>query len=245
MKIKVRPLFLDNSSGNVAFSWFGVLGNIAFVAWGGYWLVTNHADAGTHAYQLLAAFFVGLFLFDWFSGFVHWSYDTWFDEDIPGFQRSVSIAREHHVLPYHIVGYGLRDQVSYSSWPAFVFVAPIGAALSAWAPLTPAVYIGVGLCTQVCLGMVFGSHCHLLGHEASRSRVIRFLQRTHFLISPAYHRLHHNENHDSRYGVVNGWSNAVFDRIGFWRGLERVIQALTSAQPRRSDHEWMARYSRR
>jgi ubiquitin-conjugating enzyme E2 variant len=70
------------------------------------------------------------------------------------------------------------------------------------------------------------------------------LQRSHFLISPAYHRLHHDRNHDTRYAVVNGWSNAICDRIGFWRGLERLIQALTAAQPRRSDKEWMSRFVR-
>lgn len=245
MKNKVQPLFLNNSFGNIVFSWIGVFGNFAAGLWGLYWLATRYESAGANWYQLVAVFFVGLFLFDWFSGLVHWTYDTWFDEQIPGFQRSVSIAREHHVLPYHIVGYGFRDQVSYSSWPAFVFVAPIGVVLSLLAPFTLATYIGVMLCTHVCLGMLFGSHCHLLGHQPAKSRLIRFLQRIHFLISPAYHRVHHSDNHDTRYGVVNGWSNVICDRIGFWRWLERLIHALTSAQPRRSDREWMTRFARR
>lgn len=245
MKSKPRPLFLDSSVSNVAFSWIGIFGNVAFVLWGLCWLAARYDSTRASGYQLVSAFILGLFLLDWFSGFVHWTYDTWFDEHIPGFQRSVSIAREHHVMPYHIVGYGFRDQVSYSSWPAFVFVAPIGAVLSVWGPQSLAAYIGVLLCTLVCLGMIFGSHCHLLGHEPAKSRLIRFLQRAHLLISPAYHRLHHDSNHDTRYGVVNGWSNLICDRIGFWRWLERGIHALTSAQPRRSDDEWMRRFARR
>jgi len=244
MKSKIKPLFLDNSFGNVVFSWIGVFGNLAFALWGSSWLIMRYDGSALTWYQLVAIVVVGLFLLDWFSGLVHWTYDTWFDERIPGFQRSVSIAREHHVLPYHIVGYGLRDQMSYSSWPAFVFVAPIGAAMSIWAPQTQATYIVVSVCTLVCSGMLFGSHCHLLGHEPAKSRLIRLLQRSHFLISPAYHRLHHDRNHDTRYAVVNGWSNAICDRIGFWRGLERLIQALTAAQPRRSDKEWMSRFVR-
>ena len=245
MKTKIEPLFLDNSPGNVLFSWFGVLGNVAAVLWGFGWLASHYDVARPSWYQLALGVLIGLFVLDWFSGLVHWSYDTWFDERIPGFQRSVSIAREHHVLPYHIVAYGFRDQVSYSAWPAFVFVAPFGVALSLLAEPTLPVYLGVLLITLVCAGMLFGSHCHLLGHQPAKSRVIRFLQRNHLLISPSYHRFHHNANHDTRYGVINGWSNLVCDRIGFWRWLERVVHALTSAQPRRSDHEWMARFARR
>jgi len=245
MKSRVQPLFLDNSLRNIVFSWFGVFGNVVFVLMGLAWLAAHYASVAPSGYRMAGVFFAGLFVLDWFSGLVHWTYDTWFDEEIPGFQRSVSIAREHHVHPYHIVGYGLRDQMSYSSWPAFVFVAPIGVMLAACAPATSGTYLGVMLCTLICFGMLFGSHCHLLGHEPAKSPVIRFFQRTHFLISPSYHRLHHDANHDTRYGVVNGWSNIVCDRIGFWRGLERVIQALTSAQPRRSDHDWMKRFARR
>lgn len=245
MKNRVQPLFLNNSFGNVVFSWIGVFGNILVVLWGLCWLAAGYESIGARWYHLVATFFLGLFLFDWFSGLVHWTYDTWFDEHIPGFQRSVSIAREHHVLPYHIVGYAFRDHVSYSSWPAFAFVGPIGMALSVWAPFTLVTYLGVMLCTLVCLGMLFGSHCHLLGHQPARSRLIRFLQRTHFLITPAYHRVHHGGNHDTRYAVVNGWSNMICDRIGFWRALERLIQTLTSAQPRQDDRDWMTRFGRR
>ena len=245
MQAGIHPLFLATRPWSIAFSWFGVFGNLASVVWGGAWLATHLDALSVSRLVLVPALFVGLFVLDWFSGLVHWTYDTWFDEDIPGFQRSVSIAREHHTHPIHIVGYGFRDQVSYSSWPAFVFVAPIGLVLSLVDAPGSLVYLGVMLCTLVCAGMIFGSHCHLLGHKPAKSRVIRLLQRTHFLVTPAYHRRHHSDNHDIRYGVVNGWSNVVCDRIGFWRWLERVIRALTSAEPRRSDHEWMTRFARR
>src|SRR5262249_49181206 len=110
---------------------------------------------------------------------------------------------------------------------------------------TLAVFVCVFVCTLVCFGMLFGSHCHLLGHQRTDSRVIRFLQRSHLLISPAYHRQHHQGNHDTHYAIVNGWSNAIMDGLGFWRWLESLIQALTAAKPRRSDDQWMTRFARR
>jgi ubiquitin-conjugating enzyme E2 variant len=245
MNHKTQPLFLGNTAGNVIFSWAGVFGNLVVVSWGSWWLAACHAQSGVAWYHLIGTFFLGLFLLDWFSGFVHWSYDTWFDERMPGFQRSVSIAREHHVLPHNIVGYTLRDHVSYSSWPALVFVGPVGLALSLWAPFTLASYLGVLLCTLVGFGMFFGSHCHLLAHQSTATPLIRLLRRTCLLVTPAYHRAHHSGNHDVRYAVVNGWSNFVCDRVGFWRGLELLIQTATAAKPRRSDHEWMERFKRR
>ena len=91
--------------------------------------------------------------------------------------------------------------------------------------------------------MVFGSHAHRLGHVRTKSRVVRLLQRFHFLLSPAYHKVHHSGRHDIRYCVINGWANAVCDRLGFWRALERLVYAVTGAVPRHNDREWFSRYA--
>lgn len=244
MMDKANPLYLDNTPGNILFSWAGVVANMVAALWCCHWLIDHHGQVAPPWYLWVPAGLLGLFLLDWFSALVHWAYDTWFDEGIVGFQRSVCIAREHHVLPYNIVGYGLRDHVSYSSWPALVLVAPLAVSAALWSPVTLASYLLVLVATIVCLGMVFGSHCHIIAHRPTRSRLIRRLQAMHLLITPAYHRVHHSGGHDVRYAIVNGWSNWLTDRIGFWRGLEAVITALTGAQPRRSDHEWMRRYGK-
>ena len=44
--------------------------------------------------------------------------------------------------------------------------------------------------------------------------------------------------------VVNGWANHVCDRLGFWRGLEKLIEMTTGAVPRTHDHVCFALFER-
>jgi len=41
--------------------------------------------------------------------------------------------------------------------------------------------------------------------------------------------------------VVNGWANYVCDGLNVWRGLERVIMAVTGRIPRADEAEWLRR----
>ena len=45
---------------------------------------------------------------------------------------------------------------------------------------------------------------------------------------------HHSGEKNTRYCVVTPFVNPVLDRLGFWRGLERVLVPLFGA-PRRED----------
>jgi hypothetical protein len=71
---------------------------------------------------------------------------------------------------------------------------------------------------------------------------VRVLQKAGFLITPKEHARHHSGGHDDHYCVVTGWMNPLLDRTGFWRGLERLVHAVTGAVPRASEEEWWARY---
>lgn len=239
-KRRVEPLYLDCDRLQAVTVWLGAWANFALIAWCLYWLAAHIGGIGLAWPWFVAAFFAGLFLADLLSGFVHWASDTWFDEIM--IERIVSISREHHIYPHHIAGYGLRDLVGYSSTPTVFVVGPVALALTLGGPPSDAAYLATFLCAVVALCMVFGSHTHLLGHVRTESRIIRFLQRAGFLITPSYHTVHHSCGHDIRYCVVNGWANIVCDRIGFWRRLERLVHALTGAVPRSNDHEWFARF---
>jgi ubiquitin-conjugating enzyme E2 variant len=239
---KVEPLYLACDNLQSWFTWLGVYLNIALISWCLFWLAARYAEIEVGWPWFVVTFFVGLFVTDFVSGLVHWTTDTWFDEIL--YERIISIAREHHVYPYHIVGYGFRDYAGYSSWPTIVVVSPIVLPLTLGDAKSDMVYLMIFLCVEVALGMFFGTYAHRLGHARSESRVVRLLQRFGFLISPAYHKVHHSGRHDIRYCVINGWANSVCDRIGFWRGLERLVYTATGAVPRRNDREWFARFAR-
>ena len=41
---------------------------------------------------------------------------------------------------------------------------------------------------------------------------------------------------------MSGWANYVCDGLYVWRGLERVIGAVTGIVPRSDDFEWQRHY---
>ena len=242
---KVKPLFLQREISTTITLLLGIIGNtivILLILW---WLFINRSVIQQEWFYLIPTFFAGLFFADWFSGLVHWFTDTWGTEKHSYMYRVFSIAREHHVLPRNIVGYDIIDLVAYSSYPACVVLGPFAVAIMLFAPLSSFVYCVLVVFAMVCTLMYLGSHFHIMGHTKSKSLIIRSLQKIHFLCTPQYHGLHHRGDHNQRYAVLNGWSNIICDKIGFWRMLESLVTKLTGAIPRENDFEWMRRYGKR
>jgi hypothetical protein len=231
---------LEATRAQVVFCWLGIGLNVGCVALSARWLWAHAAQVHPSWFLVGIAGAIGLLLADLYSGLIHWGTDTWFDE--LQIERVVSIAREHHLYPSNIVDYGLADYAGYTSWPSVVVFGPALALLTSIFSPSRAILVAVLICGQVSGFMLFGTHFHRLGHARPGNWLIRFLQSAHFLITPQYHARHHRENHDTHYCVVNGWMNPICDAIGFWRGLENVVHALTGAVPRRNDHEWFARF---
>ena len=240
MKRNVQPLFLECDRPQIITCWTGIVLFVLLILWYAVWLVSNRQVMGSPMVSMPIALLSGLFLADLFSGFVHWGSDTWFDET--GWTRVVSIAREHHIHPHHILGYGVRDYVAYSTWPALLILGPVGLLVTLAFNPGLVIFHGVVVLFVVSVFMFFGSYTHALGHTNTNSKVIRLAQRYRLLISPRYHSVHHRDNHDIRYCVINGWANYICDPIGFWRGLEWAVQHLTGAVPRKNDHEWFAHH---
>jgi ubiquitin-conjugating enzyme E2 variant len=136
----------------------------------------------------------------------------------------------------------VRDYIAYSAWPTMIMLGPIGMTVTLLATPSPALFHLVWALFLISACMYFGTYAHRLGHKRSDWAIVRLLQRMHLLIDVRHHNVHHRDNHDIRYCVINGWANHVCDRIGFWRGLERLIHRLTGAVPRENDYAWFARY---
>jgi hypothetical protein len=240
MNTNSGALYQQCSPAQAYTTWLGAGLNALLVLWCAAWLV-GHARAASPAWPLVViAVFAGLFLADFFTGLIHWVTDTWFDEIL--FTRVVSIAREHHLYPHHIIGYGFRDYVGYTSWPAALVFGPVVPWLLLWAEPSAVRYVSVLIIGEICAVSFFGTHFHRFGHRRSDNPIVRFLQKTRFLITPQYHALHHGGTHETHYCVVNGWANVACDAIGFWHGLEKIVIRLTRAVPRHNDSEWVARF---
>jgi plasmanylethanolamine desaturase len=228
------------------FCWCGIAANVLLIVWCAIWVQYHHHHVDIGLGWLVVSLGVAIYLADFFSGFVHWLTDTWFNEfSLSGvIERVVSIAREHHLYPYQIVGYGYRDYIAYSSWPNVAIIGPIALALTLLVDPAPAVFAAVIVCLVISGIMIFGTYAHRLGHRKSKWRIIKILQRYHLLITPRYHAMHHCGNHDIQYCVINGWANPLCDYVRLWRGLEWIIWRTTGARPRQNDNEWFDKFER-
>ena len=236
----MHALFLDSDRNSILVCWIGIVANAALIAWTGVWVVREFASYAPGPLYLGLITLVALFFADWFSGFVHWATDTWFDE--VRLTSLISIAREHHLYPHHILAYRFRHYVAYSSWPTLVLVGPFALLLTLGLTRSTATFGAVLSCLIVSATMFFGTYAHRLGHRQSDNRLVRWMQRRRLLIDPRYHSLHHRGNHDTHYCVINGWANIVCDRIGFWRLAERLIEQISGAVARQNDHQWFERF---
>lgn len=210
---------------------------------GAVWLALHFGAVRPPWYALALAVLVALFLADFVSGLLHWAFDTWFSEETPRLRRVVLVVREHHVYPQHIFRYVFRDEAGTVAWPSLAYTIPVigGLALFGGGATVP------GYCAVLVAVLVSGlTMCmlqfHKLGHRKSESPVVRALQNAGLLMGPRHHGRHHSGNHDVKYCLINGWADHVMDAIGFWRGTERLIHALTGAAPRRNDVVWMNDY---
>jgi ubiquitin-conjugating enzyme E2 variant len=230
----VRPFFSQATPGERLIMRFFVIANLLVAAFCAGYLVLEHGPSTVAWPYVLFALALGYFLADFASGLVHWGMDTWFDEHTLG--RAVAIAREHHTHPQHILGYGFLENATLGSAPSAVVIG--GASLvTALLPLSILTYCAMIVWFVISICLLFGTSFHNLCHRRPRSAVVQLARRMGLLIHPGDHWEHHRAQ-TVRYCVVNGWANGVCDRFLVWRRLERTVQLLTGAEPRRDDLEW-------
>ncbi|WP_267626612.1 fatty acid desaturase CarF family protein [Gordonia sputi] len=188
----------------------------------------------------LVALAGGVYCADLASGLLHWAFDTWFTEHTPVVRRVVLIVREHHIYPQRVFNYPISQDVG--------IMAPFGvlaAVPTAWLLLrgragAPAAIASLSYSVLVTVSL----DLHKLGHRTNATGVLRWAQRTHLVLSPAWHFKHHAKEHDDHYCLVNGIADATLGRAGLFRFLERTIATTTGAQPRADDRAWRRRFGR-
>jgi hypothetical protein len=156
-----------------------------------------------------------LLVVDFIAGVLHWAEDTW---TAPGRSRFLDtwVVRdniEHHRRP------GLIRSGSYWSTNrvGIALAALVTGVLAACHVHAWQAYLIVALASQ-------SNQIHLWAHTATPPRAVRWLQRLGILQSREHHGEHHRRPYASRYCTTTNFLNPVLDAIGFWRGLERLIE---------------------
>ena len=167
-----------------------------------------------------------LALVDLASGLFHWLEDTFWTEDTPVLGRWIVTPNVlHHRSPAAFVDKSWLE----SSWDLVAFGACIVGAAWAFHCLTWHVWL-------FALVGANANQFHKWAH-VPRHRLpwpVEMLQRVGVLQSASHHAAHHRGEKNTAYCVITPWVNPVLDRLGVWRGLERLV-VRRGAAPRRAD----------
>ena len=179
----------------------------------------------------LAGLALGALAADLFTGLVHWGCDTWGSARTPLIGPTlIHSFREHHVHPEamreHDWVFVNREPAIAATVALAALLTPAGAGAIAGHPLLQGF-----LCAFIGLG-AGANQLHAWAHAERAPGVVRWLQRRRLVLSPNAHARHHHAPNLDAYCISSGWLNPPLDAIGFWRGLERAIQAVTGVAPR-------------
>jgi ubiquitin-conjugating enzyme E2 variant len=185
-----------------------------------------------HPGVLLAAAFLGYVASDLASGLVHWGFDTWGSGETPIVGKTFIIPfRVHHSDPMDITRHGFAATNGHTALVASPVLALALLLPGSWA-ITPALMV---LVLSMCAGVFATNQFHKWAHEETPAGWVQWLQRSHLVLGRAHHALHHARPYARNYCITSGWLNGALDAVGFFRGLERAITAVTGAKPRRDD----------
>jgi ubiquitin-conjugating enzyme E2 variant len=96
-------------------------------------------------------------------------------------------------------------------------------------------------CYLYALGffITFTNQIHKWSHSYSGNpKWVEWLQKTHIILPKKHHRIHHVAPHETYFCITTGWCNYPLELMGFWTGLEWIIEKVTGLKPRVDDLQW-------
>lgn len=153
---------------------------------------------------------------DFGTGVIHWIEDTWMAPGASNFldRYVMDDNLDHHRRP-GMIRKGTYWETNRSSICLGLGLAVLAAAcrVDAW---------------QVYVIIAIGSHgnqVHKWAHMSDRPVLVAWLQSIGLLQSRGHHGRHHSHPYAVRYCALTNYLNPMLDGIGFWRGLERIVEA--------------------
>lgn len=173
---------------------------------------------------IVAAAACGWLAADFFSGVVHWGFDTWGSLRTPWLgPRFIRPFREHHVDPLSIT----RHDFVETNGASCIAVLPVLLA-TAFMPLsTPGWQFTHAALAFTALGVLLTNQCHKWAHAdpSEVPRIAGVAQRLGLILRPRHHLRHHAWPFDSHFCTASGWLNRPLQAVGFFRILSRAIGA--------------------
>lgn len=187
----------------------------------------------------LAALVAGIAAADFVSGLVHWAADTWGRDDLPFVGPHLLVPfRVHHINPHDFLQ---RDVVDVNGDVALL-AAPMLLGLASVPIDTSGGAAVLTFGAAFCAASMLTNQIHQWAHMPRPPRVVRVLQSCRLVLGAAGHEQHHRRPYDVRYCITTGWWNRPLERVGFFRGLERIITRATGLPARGDDRRYEQRY---
>ncbi len=186
----------------------------------------------THPLLFILAVPSAIIAADFLSGVFHWACDTWGKQSMPFIGPTLLASfRNHHKDQQGIVRHNFAEVNGHNVMAAapLIFLVYM---------IIPTTLLGVflhALALLTLIGILLTNQIHKWAHSDKVPRAVVFLQECGVILSPKQHRLHHTRPYVSTYCITSGCLNSFFEKIGFFRFLEKIISSVTGAEPREDE----------
>lgn len=183
-------------------------------------------------FLLIGAIAAGFFVADVMSAFFHKWLDSYASEAHPLWGSSAKAFRIHHEFLNNLnkTTY-MHNVAAFGPFSLFLnalfFLATISFLTAPVAQLM--VYIMILLFTN-------GTEIHKQAHRKKHSFLVSWMQRLGFFLNSHRHLKHHTSCHNSDYGIINGWSNNVLNKLKVWQLLDLGVWQVFGLFPRNWIH---------
>lgn len=172
----------------------------------------------------------GYVVADFMSGLMHWLFDTWGRIDTPVLgKRFIRPFREHHWDEKAITRHDFIETNGNNC------LASLPVLLGACFITTDTGFrlFATAFLLFTSLSVLATNQFHKWAHVDEPGRFVELLQEWHLILPSEHHRVHHAAPHETHYCITTGWLNPLLRSTDFYGRMERVITAVTGAEPRK------------
>ncbi len=171
----------------------------------------------------------GYLLADFLIAFFHWYEDTYIDYNTknPLLKSIGKYNTLHHFYPRSIVSNSFLGNIDISLKFTIIFLLIIYI-------LNKDLLINYWIFFLVLsIFSILSNYLHKITHQrdCENNSIIKFLQKIGLIMSHNEHSIHHAVNSSIKFGVINDYTNYIYDYLDIWRKLENTIKFIFGISP--------------